>query len=39
MIDRRGELQKGTSFVQKPFTPVSLASAVRRLLDGKPDRV
>jgi len=33
-IDRGGELEPGTAFLQKPFTPVLLASKVREVLDG-----
>jgi PAS domain S-box-containing protein len=31
-IDRGGELEPGTAFLQKPFTPVLLASKVREVL-------
>jgi PAS domain S-box-containing protein len=32
-IDRGGELESGTAFLQKPFTPVLLASKIREVLD------
>ena len=32
-IDRHGVLEPGTHFVQKPFTPTSLATTIRRILD------
>jgi PAS domain S-box-containing protein len=32
-IDRGGELEPGTAFLQKPFTPALLASKVREVLD------
>jgi CheY-like chemotaxis protein len=32
-IDRGGELEPGTAFLQKPFTPSVLASKVREVLE------
>ena len=34
-IDNRGILSPNTPFIQKPFSPVSLACKVREVLDGK----
>ncbi|HSR67077.1 MAG TPA: two-component regulator propeller domain-containing protein [Acidobacteriota bacterium] len=33
-IDRHGVLEPGTHFLQKPFTPASLVSLIREILDG-----
>jgi len=32
-IVQNGELQAGVDFIQKPFTPVSLARKIREVLD------
>jgi PAS domain S-box-containing protein len=34
-IDRGGELEPGTAFLQKPFTPMLLASKIREVLDNQ----
>jgi len=32
-IDRNGELEPGTAFLQKPFTPLVLANKIREVLE------
>jgi YesN/AraC family two-component response regulator len=34
VVVRQGLLEKGTAFLEKPFTPDRLARRVRRILDG-----
>jgi two-component SAPR family response regulator len=34
VVVRQGLLDKGTAFLEKPFTPDRLARRVRRILDG-----
>jgi PAS domain S-box-containing protein len=34
-VNRRGELDTGHAFLQKPFTPAALAQKVRSVLDGR----
>jgi hypothetical protein len=36
-VVRNGVLETGTAFLQKPFTPASLARKVREVLDASPD--